>query len=125
MGVTMSQTVLIAEDNLFFHAKLEGQLKTAGYQPIVVSSQERFDQALVQQPVAMLVSVAMRRAPWAEWVKTVRSRFGASFPVIGYGGHVNEAALAAGVAAGCTTVVTNGQLSAQAPALIARYVATP
>jgi DNA-binding response OmpR family regulator len=115
-----AREVLIVEDNLFFHAKLEGLLRVAGWKSVVVSSEPRFAAALDEAPVAMLVSVACRRIPWAQWVERARARLGASFPIVAYGGHVNETGLAAGRDAGCTLVVTNGQISAQAPEILAR-----
>lgn len=118
-----SPTVLIVEDNLFFHAKLEGLLKRAGYNTVVASTQAKFDQALDSSPAVILVSVACRSLPWTEWVQRARQQLGAEFPIVGYGGHVNEAGFAAGQTAGCSTVVSNGQISAQAAEIVAQLVA--
>lgn len=115
-------TVLIVEDNLFFHAKLESALKRAGHKTIVASTEIRFAQGLSESPAVILVSVSCRTVPWIEWVKRARTQFGPEFPIVGYGGHVNEAGFAAGQAAGCSTVVSNGQISAQAAEIVAQLL---
>lgn len=114
--------VLIVEDNLFFHAKLEGALKRAGYKTLVTNTETRFAQGLSESPAVILVSVACRTIPWIEWVQRARAQLGPEFPIVGYGGHVNEAGFAAGQAAGCSTVVSNGQISAQAAEIVAQLL---
>jgi CheY-like chemotaxis protein len=118
-----SPRLILVEDNLFFHAKLKSQLESAGYSVTVVTLEAHFLAALEQPIAAILVSVSCRNIPWTRWVEQARQRLGASFPIIGYGGHVNVAGFEAGRNAGCTTIVTNGQISARAAAIVAQQLA--
>lgn len=112
--------VILADDNLFFRAKIESALGAAGYEVTTVTGETQLAAALERDPRAMLLDVGSSRLPWREMLRAARERCGADFPVIGYGPHVDEDLFVRAREAGCTAVHPNGLVAVDPARVLAR-----
>jgi DNA-binding response OmpR family regulator len=117
----MSTLVIIAEDNLFLRPKLEMSLSRAGYEVRTVSTLDALDEALDEGAAAIFVNVGSTRLPWPEIVGRARSRGGDEFPVLGYGPHVDKELFDKGVEQGCSKVLPNGLVAADAAKVLRQH----
>ncbi len=110
--------VLTLVRDLMFRPRVDSSLKIAGHEPRAY----RMDTPVAEQieadrPALGLVDLA---AASDNPTKVVAAMRDAGLNVIGFCGHVDEAAQAAGVAAGVTMVASRGQLHADLPGLVAK-----
>jgi CheY-like chemotaxis protein len=118
----MSERVLIAEDNLFFVSRLESSLRAAGFETHVVTSAEALEEALGEDASALLVGLASARVDWRTVVRRARELKGPSWPIVGFGPHVQSALPKEGREAGCSGFVANGKMAEDAPSVVRRYL---
>lgn len=116
--------VILADDNLFFRAKIESALHAAGYEVTTVTTEASLESALARGPRAVLIGVGSSRMPWRTMVTRVRASMGPAFPLVGYGPHVDEALFAEAKAAGCSAVHPNGLVAVDPARVIARHAPT-
>ena len=114
----MTPTVIIAEDNLFLRPKLDSSLEGAGYKVRYVTDAPALAEALEEGPAAFFVNLGSTRLPWEAMISAARARLGEDFPVFGYGPHVDADLFDRGRELGCTRVVPNGQIAANAAKIV-------
>lgn len=114
----MTPLVVIAEDNLFLRPKLETSLEGAGYRVRYVTDAPGLAEALEEEPAAFFVNLGSTRLPWEAMIAAARARLGESFPLFGYGPHVDADLFERGRELGCTRVVPNGQVAANAAKIV-------
>jgi CheY-like chemotaxis protein len=112
--------VLIADDNLFLRPGIERSLRDAGFAVEAVGGPAALEQALVRGPALVLVNLAGREGLGC--VRRVRARAGDALPVVGYGPHVDADLLRTGRETGCTRVVANGKVAADAASVVRQHV---
>ena len=114
----MGSLVIIAEDNLFLRPRLESSLEGAGYEVRYVTDAAGLAEALEEEPAAFFVNLGSTRLPWEAMISAVRGRLGKSFPLFGYGPHVDADLFDRGRELGCTRVVPNGQVASNAAKIV-------
>jgi len=119
-------TVVVADDDLFFSARISAVLTSIGYVPVVVRTLDAFRRALAQAPAAGIVNLAAHQFDAAAAVRDAKDAADTrSIPLLGFCGHRDVARQAAAREAGCDLVVTNGAVSAGLPALLNSLVERP
>jgi DNA-binding NtrC family response regulator len=120
-GDAVRGLVLVAEDNLFLRPKLETALTRAGWAVRVVTDVAGLEEVIEDGPVALFVNVGSTRLPWTEMVVAARRQAGPDFPVLGYGPHVDKPLFERGVELGCTKVLPNGLVAADAARVLEQH----
>jgi CheY-like chemotaxis protein len=109
-GAQAVRRILALVDDLFFAARIEGTLSTAGY--VVRSAPVTAEAAAIARewrPDAVVVSFGAPLRDWEGAIRAIRAEPTLrDLPVLAFGPHVDTAGRAAAVAAGATRVVTNG-----------------
>ena len=121
----MGALVIVAEDNLFLRPKLESSLEGAGYSVRYVTDAAGLAEALVEEPAALFVNLGSTRLPWEAMISAARARLGESFPLFGYGPHVDADLFDRGRELGCTRVVPNGQVASNAAKIVETHAGRP
>jgi CheY-like chemotaxis protein len=125
-GTPPQPTVVVADDDLFFSARISAVLTSLGYVPVVVRTLDAFRRELAQAPAAGIVNLAAHRFDAAAAVRGAKDTAGTrSIPLLGFCGHRDVARQAAAREAGCDLVVTNGAVSAGLPGLLHSLLERP
>ena len=116
-----SAIVLTLVRDLMFRPRVDSSLKIAGHEPRAY----RVDTPVAEQieagrPALGLVDLAAASDNPTQVIVAMRK---AGLNVIGFCGHVDEAAQAAGVAAGVSLVASRGQLHSDLPGLVTKALA--
>lgn len=110
--------------DFFFVAKVEAPLQTMGMTVLFANSEQEFLDALrKEQPILAILDLRARGIDTIGTIAKIRtddSIMGTQ--LLCFGDHVNAALLEAAREAGADEVVTNGQLSAHLPTLVAQFL---
>lgn len=104
--------VLIVEDNLMWSERLRRGAAALGHQATV--SPDGTSEAV---PDLALVNLGLRQGNAAAIIRSLKAR---GVRVVGHAGHKEKDLLAAGEAAGCDRVVSNGTLAARLPEVLSQ-----
>lgn len=124
MSTPHAGTAVCLIPDLFFVAKIEHPLQTMGFEVLLANSEEQFLDALRRhKPLLGIIDLRARGIDTIGLIATIRTDESIEgVQLLCFGDHVNAALLEAAREAGADEVVTNGQLSAQLPTIIASFL---
>lgn len=117
----MSTAVLLVSKDVFFWPIVKDAAGKAGCELIVARTLEDPKLAELQDGSVLccLIDLASLNASQiAGTVEYLHRKFGSTVRCIAFGPHVQEAKLAAAVAAGCSPVLSRGKFTAKLPELL-------
>jgi CheY-like chemotaxis protein len=107
-----ARTVVVADDDLFFSARISTSLASLGYRPVVVRTPETLLAHLHDAPAAAILNLAAHRFDAAQAIRAAKlDPATRTVPLRGFCGHQDAERQSAARAAGCDLVVTNGAIS--------------
>ena len=119
-------SVVVADDNLFFSARIASALEALGYHPLVVTTADALHAALAGGPAAAIVNLASRRFDVVTAIHRAKTDAATqTVPVLGFCGHADTARQDAARTAGCDLVTTNGMVTSALPKLLTSLLAVP
>lgn len=139
--------VLLLSQDLFFSTRLEDGLNALGYRTQVVEAAEQlqgegdplerpvplteplagpdaqFVRALTRlRPALILADLTAKGLPWARWIQLVKTSAATRrIPIVAFGPHVEEQALALAKAAGAEAALPRGTLHRQLETIVSQY----
>lgn len=112
--------ILLVETNIFFSARLVGQLKKLGYDVEVSGGDPAARGKSGVGTSAVIVDLAAKGLDAAGIIKKLKGApETASIPVIGFCGHAEAELIESARSAGCDLVTTNGRISSDLPGVLA------
>jgi PleD family two-component response regulator len=107
--------------DLFFSVKIKNELAAHGYTPVFARSTEQFGALLRErQPALGLIDLGAG-VDWSQVKGLGQDPATAEVPILVFGSHKDVDGFRAAKAAGVTRVVSNGQMHANLPSLVAKY----
>ena len=119
----MAETIVLIVDDLMFLPKLESNLTTLGYQPIIATNDAELSRALFSAPVLAIVDLFSQGFNWEALVRFIKGpgKKAPHVPVLGFGPHVDLQLREQALAAGCTAVVGRTAIATQLPHLVKKH----
>ena len=111
--------LLALVDDLLFRSRLDASARHLGIAPRLIRDSEALQCALAEQPWSLLlVDLNLASGCALESIRIARTHT-PQLPIIGFCAHVQTELPAQAVAAGCTEVLSHGQLIQRLPDLLA------
>jgi uncharacterized linocin/CFP29 family protein len=107
--------------DLFFSVKIKNELVAHGFTPVFARSTEQFAAMLRErQPVLGLIDLGAG-VDWSQVKELGKDLATSDAPILVFGSHKDVEGFRTAKAAGVTRVVSNGQMHANLPSLVAKY----
>jgi DNA-binding NarL/FixJ family response regulator len=121
--MSQSATGLLVSNDLMFTSKVTGTARALGLRVLVAGTKDEAVALLAcESPRVLIVDLAGGVAATQDALLAYRGALAPGAAMLAFGSHVDKAALAAAVDAGCDEVMPRSKFSMELPRLLVRYL---